>query len=136
MGYSYIRREESLEVMAARAVGEGADFARAYGEKGPAVTGVARLSVPRTLGRLEGGEVLDVRDDACLDAIGRTLVAAANRRRPRYGDHALRTCTHEDCILDPRLDELRDLLERWKSFRLVRNQLRARLAAQRLLAGN
>ena len=131
---SYIRREESLETMAARAIGEGSDFGENYAHSGPRLTGHHRSTLPHTLARLACGEVFDERDDDCIAALGDTIVSAANERSPGYGNRVLNICTHDDFLFDDKLEELRWLILRWDSFSRVRRQVRARLAARRLLA--
>jgi hypothetical protein len=132
MTYCYIRREEDLEHMAARAIGEGVWFAQSYERCGLVPSGGADSAHLATLGRLERGEVFDTRDDACLKALGQTLADAADFHRPGYGRYAMRECTIEDLVLDPKLEELRVIIEGWKSFSHVRQQVRIRQAALRI----
>ncbi|MFT6091329.1 hypothetical protein [Sulfitobacter sp.] len=130
---SYIRREESLETMAARAIGEGSDFGHTYARTGLCLTSHHRRTLPQTLARLECGEVLDARDDDCIAAMGDALVAEANAISPGYGNRVLNVCTYEDFLFDEKLEELRWMILRWDSFSRVRMQVRGRLAARRLL---
>ncbi len=134
MSYTYIRRTESLETMAARAIGEGAAFAEHYALSGPIPANFFRRVFPQTLTRMEGGDVFDPRDDGCIKALGDALVAAANDLCPGYGNRVLDVCTHKDFLFNERLEELRWLILRWESFSLVRNQVRARMAARRVLS--
>ena len=130
---SYIRRVETLENRAARAIGECADFAQNYARTGPRLTSHHRRTLPQTLARLECGEILDARDDDCIAAMGAALVAAANERSPGYGNRVLNVCTHDDFLIDDLLVHLRWMILRWESFSHVRLQVRRRLAAKRLL---
>ncbi len=132
---SYIRRVETLEHMAARAISEGADFARNYARTGPRLTSHHRRTLPQTLARLECGDILDARDDDCIAAMGSALVAAANERSPGYGNRVLNVCTHDDFLIDDALEHLRWMILRWQSFCHVRQQVRGRLAARRLITG-
>tara|TARA_R110002124_G_scaffold287334_2_gene473176 strand:+ start:2765 stop:3178 length:414 start_codon:yes stop_codon:yes gene_type:complete len=131
---SYIRRVETLENMAARAIGEGSDFAQNYARTGPRLTSYHRRTLPQTLARLECGEILDARDDECIAAMGSALVAAANERSPGYGNRVLNVCTHDDFLFDEDLEHLRWMILRWDSFTHVRRLVRGRLAARRLIA--
>ncbi len=133
MSYSYIRREEDLEHMAARAIGEGSWFAQSYRRCRLVPSLGTRRDQFATLGRFDCGEVFDVRDDACLAALGQTLSDAADCHRSDYGLYAMRECTIKDCLLDPKLEELRVLIECWKRFSVVRQQVRRRQAALRIV---
>ena len=135
MSYTYIRREESLEVMAARAINEGAAFADLYARIGPVLKSYHRRSLPHTLNRLACGEVFDAQDDDCISAMGEALVAAANDLHRGYGNRVLNECTHDDFLINEELEDLRWMILRWQSFALVRGQVRARMAARRVLAG-
>jgi len=130
---SYIRQVESLEIMAARAIGEGSNFADGYARIGPRITSHHRRTLPQTLARLECGNVIDERDDDCISAMGDALVTAANERSSGYGSRVLNVCTSEDLLFDKKLEELRWLILRWDSFARVRRQVRGRLAARRLI---
>ncbi len=134
MSYTYIRRTESLEIMAARAIGEGAAFGENYARYGRALATSYRRELPQTLTRLECGDVFDVRDDDCIRAMGDALVVTANALCPGYGNRVLDVCTHDDFLIDSRLEELRWMILRWESFSQVRNQVRARMAARRVLS--
>ena len=131
---SYIRRVESLESMAARAIGEGSNFANSYARFGQRLTSHHRRTLPQALARLECGNVIDERDDNCIAAMGDALVDAANALCPNYGHRVLNVCTHEDFLIDRELEQLRWLILRWESFSIVRRHVRARLAARRLIA--
>tara|TARA_R110000850_G_scaffold21488_3_gene63342 strand:- start:13749 stop:14171 length:423 start_codon:yes stop_codon:yes gene_type:complete len=133
MTYTYIKRTESLEAMAARAIGEGAVFAENYALSGPIPANLYRRVLPQTLSRLECGDVFDERDDGCIKAMGDVLVDTANALCPGYGNRVLNICTHDDFLIDKNLEELRWMILRWQSFCLVRNQVRARMAARRVL---
>lgn len=93
-----------------------------------------RRVFPQTLTRLECGDVFDPRDDGCIKAMGDALVASANALCPGYGNRVLDVCTHDDFLFNERLEELRWMILRWESFSLVRNQVRARMAARRVLS--
>lgn len=131
---TYIRRIESLEIMAARAIGEGSNFGENYARIGPRITSHHRRTLLQTLERLACGEVYDQRDDDCIAAMGDALVDAANKRSPGYGNRVLNICTHEDMLFDKKLEELRWMILRWESFSMLRRQVRGRLAARRLLS--
>jgi hypothetical protein len=132
MTYCYIRREEDLEHMAARAINGGIWFAQSYVRCGLLPSGEAHRAHLATLDRLERGEVFDTRDDTCVAMLGQTLADAANFHRPGYGSYAMRECTMENLVFDPKLEELRVLIEGWKSFSHVRQQVRIRQAALRI----
>lgn len=134
MSFTYIRRTESLEVMAARAIGEGAAFGGNFARYSRVLATSYRRVLPQTLTRLECGDVFDARDDGCIRAMGDSLVAAANALSPGYGNRVLDVCTHDDFLFNERLEELRWMILRWESFSLVRSQVRARMAAQRVLS--
>jgi hypothetical protein len=131
---SYIRKEETLELLVARAIGEGSSFGDNYDSIGPRITNHHRRTLPQTLERLACGEVLDARDDECIAAMGTALVAEANAIRPGYGTRILNVCTYEDILFNKDLEDLRWLILRWQSFSAVRRQVRGRLAARRLLS--
>ena len=90
---SYIRREESLETMVARAIGEGCNFADSYARTGLSLEGYHHRKLPETLARLDCGDVFDTRDDDCITAMGDALVAEANAISPGYGSRVLNICT-------------------------------------------
>ncbi len=131
---SYIRREESLEMSAARAIREGMQFGEHYARVGPSLKAYHQRSLPHTLSRLACGEPLDERDDDCIAAMGDALVCQANGLCPGYGNRVLNVCTHDDFLFTQELEDLRWFILRWQSFNLVRGQVRARLAARRLLS--
>ncbi|MBB3995554.1 hypothetical protein GGR95_003211 [Sulfitobacter undariae] len=131
---SYIRREESLESMAARAINEGLSFGENYAFFGPELSTYHKRMLQDTLARLACGEVFDVRDDECVCAMGAALVSAANNLQPGYGNRVLNVCTYEDFLISTELEDLRWFILCWQSFSLVRGQVRARMAARRLLA--
>tara|TARA_R100000935_G_C2841443_1_gene171309 strand:- start:11009 stop:11422 length:414 start_codon:yes stop_codon:yes gene_type:complete len=134
MTYSYIRHEEDLEHMASRAIGGGVWFAQSYVRCGLVPSSGDQRAQHVTLGRFERGEVFDTRDDACLAALGQALADAADFYSLGYGSYAMRECTIEDLVLNPMLEELRVLIECWKSFSHVRQQVRTRQAALRITA--
>jgi hypothetical protein len=134
MSYNYIYREENIEHMAARAISDGIWFAEAYARGGPVPQGAAHRSLPAMLSRLESGEAFDRRDDFCLASLGPALAKAANIIRQGYGSHAMNVCTAGDWLSDQDLELIRDLIENWKRFSCLRQQVRARLAAQKLIS--
>ncbi len=134
MSYSYIYREENIEHMAARAISDGIWFAEAYARGGPVPQGAAHRSLPAMLSRLESGEAFDRRDDFCLASLGPALANAANSIREGYGSRAMNVCTESDWLTDPNLETIRVLIENWKRFSGLRQQVRARLAVQKLMS--
>lgn len=83
--------------------------------------------------RLQSGNVLDDRDDGCIVAIGKELVAAINKRCRGYGDRILSEDTHDDFLVDEELSRLRIQLLAWSDFTFQRNRLRAKMQARDLL---
>jgi hypothetical protein len=134
MSYNYIYREENIEHMAARAISDGIWFAEAYARGGPVPHGLVRRALPATLSRFERGDVFDCRDDDCLASLGPALANAANSLRQGYGSRSMRVCTADDWLADPDLEVIRDLIENWKRFSGLRQQVRVRLAAQKLMS--
>jgi hypothetical protein len=134
MSYNYIRREENIEHMAARGISDGIWFAQVYAQSGPVPHGLARRALPATLSRFERGDVFDCRDDDCLASLGPALANAANSLRQGYGSRSMRVCTADDWLADPDLEVIRDLIENWKRFSGLRQQVRVRLAAQKLMS--
>jgi hypothetical protein len=130
---SYIRREESLEALAARSIREGKQFGEHFARFGPNLEGFHRRTLPHTLSRLACGEPLDERDDDCVAAMGEALVCQANKLCPGYGNRVLNVCTHDDFLITQELEDLRCFILRWQSFDFVRGQVRALIAARRLL---
>jgi hypothetical protein len=133
---SYIRREESLEMLAARAITEGMQFGEHYARVGPNLKAYHQRLLPHTLSRLACGEPFDERDDDCIAAMGDALVCQANGLCPGYGNRVLNVCTHDDFLILKELEDLRWFILRWQSFNLVRGQVRARFAARRLLSSS
>ncbi len=133
MTYQYRFREHTLEELAACVISSAAAFAESCVRHGPIPQGPERRSFARMVDRLEGGDVLDERDDACIAAVGQALVDAANSHCPGYGNRVLNIDTNEDVLVDRELERLRDRILAWDGFRFQRNRLRARIEARQLL---
>ncbi len=130
---SYIRREYTLEELAACVISHAAAFAEDCAQYGPIPPGPERRVFTRMMDRLQSGNVLDGRDDGCIEAIGKELVAVINNRCRGYGDRILSEDTHYDFLIDPELSRLRMQLLAWSNFTFQRNRLRARMQARELL---
>lgn len=130
---SYIRREHSIEELAACVISYAEDFAEDCARFGPIPSGAIRSVFTHTLTRLQSGNVLDGRDDACIHAIGKELVTVINNLSPGYGNRILSVDTHDDFLVDPELSRLRIQLLTWSKFTFQRNRLRARLQARELI---
>ncbi len=133
MSYTYIRREQTLEELGACVISQAAAFADDCARHGPTPSGLMQRSFSQMLERLERGDVLDERDNACIAIIGRDLVKAANARRAGYGNRVLETDTEEDVLFDDDLEYLRHRILAWSQFQFLRNRLRARVKAQSLI---
>ena len=133
MSYTYIRREQTLEELAACVIASAAAFAESCSLQGPSPEGPERRNFTRMIDRLACGEVLDERDDGCIAAVGHALVEAANERCVGYGNRVLDADTTEDFLIDKELARLRGRILAWDGFRFQRNRLRARLRARELL---
>jgi hypothetical protein len=131
---SYIRREHTLEELAACVISYAAVFSEDCAQHGPIPPGPDRRIFTQTLDRLQSGNVLDGRDDACIGAIGKELVTVINSLSPGYGNRILSVDTHDDFLVDPELSRLRIQLLVWSNFTFQRNRLRARLKVKELLA--
>lgn len=134
MSYTYIRREQTLEELAACVISQAVAFADDCARQGPTPRGLMQRSFSHMLDRLERGDVLDERDDACIAMIGKDLVAAANARCAGYGNRVLETDTEEDLLIDSELAHLRLRILAWSQFQFLRNRLRARVKAQSLIS--
>lgn len=133
MSYTYIRREHTLEELASVVISAAASFADSCARFGPVPTGLDRRNFTQMIERLEQGDVLDERDDACIAIIGTELVNAANSRCVGYGNKVLEVDTEDDFLPDDELAMLRIRILAWSRFQSHRNRLRARLKAQSLL---
>jgi len=130
---SYIRRELTLEELAACVISYAEGFADDCARFGPIPSGPVHRVFTHTLTRLQSGNVLDSRDDFCIEAIGKELVAVINNRCRGYGDRILAVDTHDDFLVDPELSRLRAQLLLWSNFSFHRAKLRARMQARDLL---
>lgn len=130
---SYIRREHTLEELAACVISYAEGFAEDCARFGPIPSGSHRHIFTQMLTRLQSGNVLDSRDDRCIEAIGKELVAVINGCCQGYGDRILAVDTHDDFLVDPELSRLRIQLLSWSNFSFYRGRLRARLQARELL---
>lgn len=133
MSYTYIRREQTLEELGACVISQAAAFADNCARHGPTPRGMMQRSFSQMLERLERGDVLDERDDACITMIGKDLVATANARCAGYGNRVLEVETEEDFLTDSELEHLRIRILAWSQFQFLRNRLRARVKAQSLI---
>ncbi|MBO9436476.1 hypothetical protein J7394_19840 [Ruegeria sp. R13_0] len=133
MSYTYIRREQSLEELAACVISDAAAFAHICAWRLPAPKGPERRVFLHMINRLERGDVLDARDDDCIEAVGQDLVAAVNALLPGYGDFVLQSNDYGEPPIDPDLAWYRSQILLFSRFRYCRNRLRARLAARSLV---
>ena len=133
MSYTYIRREQTLEELGACVISQAAAFADDCARHGPIPRGLMRRSFSHMLERLERGDVLDERDDACIAMVGKDLVSAANARCAGYGNKVLEMDTEEDVLIDSELERLRLQILAWSQFQFLRNRLRARVKARALI---
>jgi len=107
MKYTYIRREMTLEALAAHVIAAAACFAETCARDGPIPMGVEHRTMIKTLERLTTANVIDERDDRFIDKIGELLVQMANDRRAGYGDRVLKADTYEDLLFDEQLSLMR-----------------------------
>jgi hypothetical protein len=133
MKNTYIRREMTLEALAAHVITAAACFAETCACDGPIPTGAERRTMIKTLERLTTANVIDERDDRFIDKIGELLVQMANDRRAGYGDRVLNVDTYEDFLCDDQLSLMRSRILQWQSFATARRLLRARIAARTLI---
>lgn len=133
MSYTYIRREETLEQLVARALSQAECFVELYARSGPLPTGLVRHRVPRMLSRLSGRALFEEDDERCFEAVGQAMVDEANTISPGYGNRIRDGEADEDWIFNRRLRDLRDMICGWQSLGLVRAQVRHRLAAREML---
>ena len=133
MKYTYIRREMTLEALAAHVIAAGACFAETCAHDGPIPMGAEHRTMIKTLERLTTANVIDERDDRFIDKIGELLVQMANDRRAGYGDRVLKADTYEDLLFDEQLSLMRSRILQWQSFATARRLLRARIAARTLI---
>ncbi len=123
----YERLEDAILV----AVRRGRWLAEDWADHGPVPVSADRARIQETLARIEAGEVLAARDDYAVQCMGKALCAALNALKPGYGDLALRIDTSDHLIFDMPREHLRQLMERWKSFRDARQEVRDLAAAVR-----
>ncbi|MBR9892042.1 hypothetical protein GYB14_10100 [bacterium] len=134
MTYTYIRREQTLEELAETVIARAKNFVESSAKGVPTPTGLQRRNYLPMLARFESGDVLDERDDRCLEAVGRALSAAIEEIVPGYATVVLEEDTSEDFFFNKRLEELRDHLVQWQNLCSARNRLRSRIRAQQLIA--
>lgn len=92
-----------------------------------------RPLLPQLLQRLKDGEPLAINDENGLDLMAEAITDALNDLKPGYGDLAIRIDTSEHLIFEKEREQLRQLVERWKSFQRIRRHVRDLQAAMRQL---
>lgn len=132
MTYAYLRREPTMEELAALVISQAAVNAEAYASGGIAPNGYHRRTFPHMLARFARGDVLDARDDDCLAAVGQFLIDAVNVIAPGYANVVLNGDTSNDIYFSRELQSCRDLLVEWQEFHWQRNRLCSRVKARSL----
>ncbi len=122
---------ERLEDAVLVAVRRGRWLAEDWADQGPEPVSSDRARISETLARIEAGEVTAARDDYAVQCMGKALRTALNELKPGYGDLALRIDTSDHLVFDMPREQLRQLMERWKSFRDARQEVRDLAAAIR-----
>lgn len=130
MTYTYIRRELSLEEELAQLIASAAEFAEMCAWRVDAPSGPERKVFLHMIDRLETGDVLDPRDDRCIEVIGRNLVAKANALKPGYGTFLMESFRYEPVPLSKDLAEVHWDLLLFERFQGNRCRLRCRLKAR------
>ncbi|MEP2533848.1 hypothetical protein [Shimia sp.] len=133
MGYTYIRRELSLEELAAQVISLAAQFSEVCAWHAQVPKSPWRRVFPHMLERLAYGNVVDDRDTECIAEIGRGFVTAANARLPGYGDHVLNCPHYVEEPIDDGLALLKSHIELHHLFQSLRSQLIARMRARELI---
>ncbi len=89
--------------------------------------------LPQLLQRLQDGEPLAINDENALDLMAEEITFALNELKLGYGDLAMRIDTSEHLIFEDDRELLRQLAERWKDFRGIRQHVQDLQAAMRQL---
>lgn len=130
MSYRYTRREVTIEYLAELVVTDAAGLSDCWR---PASLELDGRRHQMMLERFARGDVLDDRDDAALEAVGKALIADVEKMLPGYSALILRGDTREDVYVNAELQRRHDMLLRWQEFRNARNHLRGKVRAMRLL---
>ncbi len=85
------------------------------------------------LQRLNDGEPLAINDEIALDLMAEVITDSLNDLKPGYGDLAMRIDTSEHLIFEKDREQLRQVIESWKSFQRIRRHVRDLQAAKRQL---
>ncbi|MCT4372023.1 hypothetical protein CLG85_017530 [Yangia mangrovi] len=131
MSYNYTRREVTIEYLAELVITHAAGLSDCWR---PASLNVEGRRHQMMLERFARGDVLDDRDDAALEAVGKALIADVEGMLPGYSALILRGDTREDVYVNAEIQRRHDMLIRWQEFRDARNRLRGKVRAMRLLA--
>ncbi len=130
MTFTNILRELSLEEEIAQLIASGKEFAEMCAWRVKAPSGPERKVFLHMIDRLENGEVLDPRDDRCIEVIGRNLIAKANALKPGYGTFLMESYRYEPVPLSKDLAEVHWDLLLFERFQGNRCRLRCRLKAR------
>ena len=121
----------SLEHIVLDAIQRGRWFAEEWEKVGINPDQRLRRLLPHVLRRLKEGEALEINDDDTIRQMGEEIRKGLNALKEGYGDLAMRIDTSEHLIFDKEREDLRALLDQWKSFRSIRRHIREILSAIR-----
>lgn len=122
---------DRLEHIVLEAIRQGRWLAEEWQEVGILPNQRLRSLLPQALHRLKDGEPLAINDEEAIRLMGEEIRICLNVLKEGYGDLALRIDTSEHLIFDKEREELRALMERWKSFHNIRQHIRDIQAAIR-----
>lgn len=124
---------EQLEKAVLSSVKQGRWLAEEWEKAGIHPKKNLRPLLPQLLQRLRDGEPLAINDENALDLMAEEITFALNELKLGYGDLAMRIDTSEHLIFEDDRELLRQLAERWKDFRGIRQHVQDLQAAMRQL---
>ena len=126
--------ETPLERSALRAVKSARWFVRQWHETNIEVEGLRLRQVAPTLDRLDKGTLFDMQDETIMEMMEKSIVQHLNGLLEDYGTRALYRNTSGDELRTHDLQQGRDLIEEWKTFKHARQHVidlrRARIIAE------
>lgn len=125
--------ETPIERAALRAVKTARWFVGEWRDTNIDVGGRRLRQMTPTLERLQDGILFDMQDETVLEVFEKVIVEHLNTLLEDYGTRALYRNTRGDELRSHELEQGRDLIETWKSFKQARQHVidlrRARIIA-------
>ena len=127
--------DASLEGQAARAIRAGREFANAWKDYPKLADAAGSKSLTtETIGRMVAGDVFNRLDDPSLDSLQNELAHWLNNINPKFCELAKNGRTEEAIFAeDEQTKEVRQLIFKYLTFRIARQSVMDRVAADRAI---